>query len=124
VAYDGAQWTWFSDGEVTFQDEPPTLRLQAGADLQAYVRPRVDVKLYSVAGPYLAADAHLDLKAQVCPTPAAWSTTAGFGIDVGASLDFLDLVNLSIDQPIYEKDFPLASGALPDAPIACGPIGL
>jgi hypothetical protein len=124
VAYDGARWSWFSDGEVTLEGEPPTLRLQAGADLEAYVKPRIDVKLYSVAGPYLAADAHVALKAQICPAPAAWSTTAGFGIDAGASLDFLDLVNLSIDQPIYEKDFPLASGPLPDAPIACGPTAL
>jgi hypothetical protein len=124
VAYDGAQWSTFGDGEVTFEAEPLTLQVDVGADLEAYVKPRVDVKLYSVAGPYLAADAHVDLHAQICPPPAAWTATAGFGIDVGASLGFLDLVNVSVDEPLYRKDFPLASGALPESPVACGPTTL
>jgi hypothetical protein len=119
VVYDGSTWSTVHDGDVTFTEEAPKLTLDVGAHAAIYLKPKVQVKLYSLAGPYLAAGAELDFDANVCPPPAEWSAKAGFVVDVGASLDFVSFVHLSVDKELYRKEWPLASGALP-VPNVCG----
>jgi hypothetical protein len=119
VMYDGTSWSTVQDGDVTFDYQPPTLSFDIGASAKVYVKPKLQVKLYSLAGPYLAGEAFVNVDAHVCPAPAVWSATAGLGVNVGASLDFLKVVNVSINKELYHREYEIGAGQLPGPALAC-----
>ncbi len=72
--YQNGHWTAYSSKDQGWEFQPPTLT--ASAQLKAYIGPRVNLKLYGVAGPYAQVTGYLDLVADVSQTPW-WELYAG-----------------------------------------------
>jgi len=88
----------------------PTLELNAGANLRVYLRPKVEVKLYDVAGPSVTLEPYGRFAATLTPPPPGWELSAGITSVLSVRVEVFDKTFASWSTTLFDKNWPLASG--------------
>jgi hypothetical protein len=123
IVYDG-NWSANGDHSVDLTRIGPTLRAHAGFNVRAQVTPRIEIKFYNIAGPFIEADAFVQYRRNLLDRPVSWVIDGGtegrvgaffetefniLGRDIGFSADY--------SKEIFSAVRRLASG------ISCTPSG-
>jgi|FLOH01.1.fsa_nt_gi uncharacterized protein (TIGR02145 family) len=109
-------WNSYKTFNNSFSFQPPQLNLNAGAE--AYLKPELTVKLYSIAGPYANLKLYGKLDANLLATPW-WQLYGGLKMAAGVKVVILDrfLLDFSVSDLIdYEQLITQAS--ISDPPTA------
>ncbi len=91
----------------------------AEAEARAFVRPRISVELYSVAGPNLQIEPYVSLNGSAGTTEWCADINFGYGLDLGFSAHILDLELANFNQvlasdeiALFDECYQLRSGVL------------
>lgn len=114
IAYEGGRWRFTEDGdggELTF--EQPLLSTEVGGDAEVYIKGKVEIRVYSIAGAWVSAESRGRVEAQVCPSPGHWSGNGSVNVKVGAGIDAFGIFRWQREEEIFSSEFK-QEGELPD----------
>lgn len=122
IVYDG-NWSAGGEHSVDLDRIGPTRRSShAGFNVRAQVTPRIDIKFYGIAGPYIEADAFAEYQRHLSTRPVSWELDAGIVGRIGASFETEFNIlgrdvgfSADVEREIFRSIRELASG------ISCSP---
>ena len=109
LRYDGSTWSYQAPYPTnSFSFERPTISAKIEASAKVFLRPRIDLLIYGVVGPYAEMESYLSLK--VAPTALPWWTLrAGITACMGVELTLFKFLTVSYaTKTITLLDIPLA----------------
>jgi hypothetical protein len=106
---DGGGWRTINDFDSSFTFTEPTL--EGAASIYGYVEPRVAVRIYGLAGPFVSAAAFVEADAELYRTPF-WQLAAGLDLGIGFEI-VLPVIG---EVARFEKTFRLLEEELASAP--------
>jgi hypothetical protein len=114
--FDGDAWTPFIEPTLEFESSGPVFELEGDFAGRVYVRPRVEVWLYGVVGPWLEVEPSADLAGHFDLTGIDWTLGASVEAELGGKLTILehDLIELGPFSLLEAEDTwrELASGRI------------
>ena len=104
LQYSDYNWSTISELDNDFGYQEPDLTV--GGSIKGYIGPRVNILLYSVAGPFCDIEGYLDFSAELFSDPW-WTLYGGIEVDVGVIVEILDheLANYEYDGLIDYNRF-------------------
>ena len=108
LIYDKPDWSSYTDKEINFDYNPPSLT----ASLSAYAAagPRFELNLYNIAGPYVKPMGYLDMEADIQNTPW-WSLYGGYKVDAGVKFEILGYVQDYEIEDIINYNYLIAEAS-------------
>lgn len=92
--------------------EPAEFQVEGSVDARVFLRPRVDLKFYELAGPYLQAEIGLSVRGNICPNPATLSAQAYWLGTAGIDATALGMPTL-FERELGAGELPIASVSAP-----------
>jgi hypothetical protein len=86
IIYKHGQWNSYQSSSKSFTFNPPTPYI--GIELRGYLEPKLQLKLYGVAGPYATIEPYIKFEAASNQTPW-WILSAGIEAKVGVEIEVL-----------------------------------
>ncbi len=118
IAYDPTTgWSSNDTSAPQCTSQPPTLDLQARADAKAYLEPTIQLGLWGIGGPSLAAEVGAHASVNACPPPSDWSLDAYVSGSLAIDASVLG-IGVQYNHALGEVTYPISSGAL-QTPAAC-----
>lgn len=98
---------------VALDFKDPTF--SAGAEARTYLRPQLDVRIYGVTGPYVAADAYVKLVAGPTRTPL-WEVTGGVKGTAGVKVKIVGRILAGYEATLFDLQWPIMQAAAAPGP--------
>lgn len=114
ATYRDESWTLTHESPTSFVFEKPVLTTQLGAEATVYIKAVVELRVYSVAGVWVAPSVSGALKGKLCPSPATWNAVGAIGLEGGIGIDLLETIKWERARQLYTKEWKL-DGNIPTA---------
>jgi len=114
MAYKNERWSLTHESPGSFTFEKPVLSTKLGAEATVYVKAVVELRVYSVAGAWLAPIASGTIRGKLCPSPATWNAIGEIGLEGGIGIDLLDTFKWEKKKQLYAKEWK-TDGVIPTA---------
>ncbi|MDD4223854.1 MAG: chitobiase/beta-hexosaminidase C-terminal domain-containing protein [Candidatus Cloacimonetes bacterium] len=101
------RWSTYSDYDLSFDYEPPSLSVGLNASVAA--GPQLELNMYSVAGPFVFAAGYLALDADLLDIPW-WTLMGGFKADAGVEFEVLSF-ELEWSATVFDYSIILAQAS-------------
>ncbi len=112
--YDQSSWSGIWENESRSHSSLNLPQMSLGAKAKLFIRPRIDVKLYTVYGPYVYVEPSASLEAKVQSTPPCWiwGLYAGVEAKFGMRGKILDYSFLDFNRSFLSVQYEIAGDSI------------
>ena len=112
AAYQNSQWSSVWEHENKLERGPVEWGSNADASIRCFIKPRISVEFYSVAGPYLEVEPYLHFDGTVTGTTWEWGLYGGLDANLGFEVEILHrrLADYRTTLTNWEREIAVENG--------------